>query len=107
MSESWHDAGEDLAAEDGALIEATVDGEPVLLARHEGRWLAVAGDCTHDECPLVDGEVIGGAVHCMCHGAAFDLVTGEVVEPPATEPIAVYAVRSRDGRLEVSLDSPH
>jgi len=46
-------------------------------------------------------------VHCMCHGAAFDLVTGEVVEPPATEPIAVYAVRSRDGRLEVSLDSPH
>jgi nitrite reductase/ring-hydroxylating ferredoxin subunit len=107
MSETWHPVADDHEAPDGTLIEAMADGEAVLLARIDGGWMAVAGDCTHDECPLVDGEVIDGAVHCMCHGAAFDLRTGEVVEPPATEPLPVYALRSRDGRLEVSLETPH
>lgn len=106
MSEPvWHDAAGDDEAEDGALIELTVDGEAVLLARVDGEWLAVAGDCTHDECPLVDGEVIDGAIHCMCHGAAFDLRSGEVVLPPATEPLSVYRVRSAGGRLHISLDA--
>ncbi len=106
MSEPvWHDAAPDDDAEDGTLVELMVDGEAVLLARAAGQWRAVAGDCTHDECPLVDGEVIDGAIHCMCHGAAFDLTTGAVVEPPATEPLAVYRVRSTDGRLHISLDA--
>jgi 3-phenylpropionate/trans-cinnamate dioxygenase ferredoxin component len=102
-AETWHPVADDRDAPDGTLIEVFVDGDAVLLARVDGRWAAVAGDCTHDECPLVDGEVIDGAVHCMCHGAAFDLTSGEVVEPPATEALAVHVVRSRDGRLEVSL----
>ena len=101
----WHDVAADGDAEDGTLVEVTADGEPVLLARVDGAWLAVAGDCTHDECPLADGEVIDGAIHCMCHGAAFDLRSGAVLEPPATEPLAVYPLRVSDGRLHISLDA--
>jgi nitrite reductase/ring-hydroxylating ferredoxin subunit len=101
----WHDLGPAFEAEDGTLREVILDAEAVLLVRLEGEWLAVAGDCTHDECPLVDGEVVAGAIHCMCHGAAFDLRTGEVIQPPATERLRVYELRTENGRLLVSLES--
>jgi nitrite reductase/ring-hydroxylating ferredoxin subunit len=29
---------------------------------------------------------------CPCHGSVFDLETGDVANPPATEPIDTYAV---------------
>ena len=100
----WHDAGADEGAPDGALREVQLDGAPVLLARVDGSWLACSGDCTHDLCPLVEGELRGPEIHCSCHGAAFDVRTGEVLLPPANERLPVYRLRSAAGRLLVALD---
>ena len=100
----WHDAGADDAAPDGELREVQLDGTPVLLARVRGSWLACSGDCTHDLCPLVEGELRGSQIHCSCHGAAFDVRTGAVLLPPANEPLPVFRVRSEAGRLRVQLE---
>ena len=42
-------------------------------------------------------------MRCACHGALFDLATGEALEGPAVEPVGVYPVRIVDGRVEVQL----
>jgi len=100
----WHDAGADEDAPDGELREVYLRGAPVLLGRVGGSWLAFSGDCTHDLCPLIAGELRGSEIHCSCHGAAFDVRTGEVLHPPADEPLPVYRLRSEAGRLLVALE---
>ena len=103
-SSEWQYAGADEDVPDGELREVHLDGTPVLLARVGGCWLACSGDCTHDLCPLVEGELRGPEIHCSCHGSAFDVRTGEVLLPPANEPLPVYRLRSEAGRLLVALD---
>jgi Rieske Fe-S protein len=38
--------------------------------------------CTHQSCVL--SGVADGKINCACHFSAFDLASGEVVNPPAT-----------------------
>jgi nitrite reductase/ring-hydroxylating ferredoxin subunit len=39
----------------------------------------------------------------MCHGALFRLADGVPVEGPAVDPVRVFAVRVREGAVEVDL----
>jgi nitrite reductase/ring-hydroxylating ferredoxin subunit len=81
-----------------------VAGTALILALVEGRWCAVEDRCSHAGCAFSDDGVIDGAhVICDCHGSEFDLRTGAVVRPPALAPIATFAVRLTEGRLEVEL----
>ena len=89
--------------EDGDVRETRVQGVYVALARAEGEWFAVDDECTHEECPLSDGELRGVALVCNCHGSEFDVRTGAVLAGPATEPVKTYPVRVVDGRLEVQV----
>jgi nitrite reductase/ring-hydroxylating ferredoxin subunit len=79
-----------------------VSGERVLVARVEGRLLAVGGLCTHQIAHLEDGVLEGAQVSCPRHGACFDLVTGDPLSAPADMPLPVYAVCARGGRILVS-----
>jgi nitrite reductase/ring-hydroxylating ferredoxin subunit len=86
------------------LAVAVVDGREIALARlPDGTWSAFDNDCTHEECPLADGDLIGDRIVCYCHGSEFDLRTGAVVEGPAEDPLPVYPVRVEDGELYVQL----
>jgi 3-phenylpropionate/trans-cinnamate dioxygenase ferredoxin component len=49
------------------------------------------------------GWVEGSDIECDRHGARFDLATGVVTLPPATEPLVVYAVAERGGLVFVVL----
>jgi nitrite reductase/ring-hydroxylating ferredoxin subunit len=49
------------------------------------------------------GEIDGTSITCECHGSMFDMVTGEVLEGPATEPIATYPVRDEGGDIQVEV----
>jgi len=42
-------------------------------------------------------------IECPCHGSRFDVITGEVVDGPAIEPIDVFEVREEGGELQVSV----
>jgi nitrite reductase/ring-hydroxylating ferredoxin subunit len=78
---------------EGEITEHRVGGKDICLARSNGVVYAFSASCTHQECPLSDGYLEGNQIECECHGARFDLATGEVTLPPATEPLPVYQVR--------------
>ena len=84
------------------LTAATVDGREVALAKlDDGSWAAFDNTCTHEECPLSEGDLDGERIICYCHSSTFDVRTGEVLEGPADEAIQVYETRVSDGQLEV------
>lgn len=85
-------------------VVATTAGRSVLLVQAEGTWWAVDNRCSHADCTFdTDGEIDGTAVICNCHGSEFDLRTGEVLAPPADEPITSHPIRVGNGRVEVDI----
>jgi 3-phenylpropionate/trans-cinnamate dioxygenase ferredoxin subunit len=93
-------AAADLAA--GTMQLAWVDGtEPVLLVNLGGAIRAVQGICSHEYFELDKGFLTGDAVTCALHLSRFDLATGDALDPPADEPLAVYPVTVEDGRILV------
>ena len=76
----------------------------IALYLVDGQPYATSDMCTHQECPLSEeGEVVGGDVHCLCHGSKFNIRTGEVIDPPAMEPLPTYAVEVRGQDVLVDL----
>jgi nitrite reductase/ring-hydroxylating ferredoxin subunit len=84
----------DLSA--GNIVGVEVGGTKVALYLLDGQPVATSDLCTHQECPLSEeGDVAGDVVTCLCHGSRFNIRTGAVVESPATDPLATYAVEVR------------
>jgi 3-phenylpropionate/trans-cinnamate dioxygenase ferredoxin component len=75
----------------------------ILLCNEDGRIYAVSPHCSHADEPLACGRIKNGWIACPAHGARFDLETGEAMNPPATAPIATFAVRVRGGVIEVAV----
>jgi 3-phenylpropionate/trans-cinnamate dioxygenase ferredoxin subunit len=88
---------------EGDIGAFEVGGTQVAVARVEGELFAFADTCTHRGCSLSTGELDGHSIECECHGSVFSIRTGEVENPPATEPIDTYAVREEDGRIQVEV----
>jgi 3-phenylpropionate/trans-cinnamate dioxygenase ferredoxin subunit len=89
----------------GRMLQTRAGELDLAVARlDDGTLTAFDLWCTHEECPLSDGDLEGFRVVCYCHSSEFDVRTGEVLRGPATEPIAVYATRSLDGRLEIEFE---
>jgi 3-phenylpropionate/trans-cinnamate dioxygenase ferredoxin subunit len=87
---------------DGTMQMAWVDGtEPLLLVNVGGTVHAVQGICSHEYFELDRGFLTAGSLTCALHLSRFDLVSGEPLDPPADEPLAVYPVTIEDGRLIV------
>jgi 3-phenylpropionate/trans-cinnamate dioxygenase ferredoxin subunit len=81
---------------------AWVDGtEPLLLVSVGGTVRAVQGICSHEYFELDRGFITAGSLTCALHLSRFDLVSGEPLDPPADEPLAVYPVTIEDGRILV------
>ena len=79
-------------------VGITMDGTDLLVGRYEGRLWAIEDLCSHAACAFTeDGEVDGNAAICDCHGSEFDVFTGEVLEPPAQDPLRTFQVREVGG----------
>jgi cytochrome P450/nitrite reductase/ring-hydroxylating ferredoxin subunit len=102
----WHDVGMAGDAPVGSLRQVDVAGALVCVGRAAHGWVAFQDTCTHEECALSDGELDGQVVVCPCHGSEFDIRTGDVLCPPALEPLSVYEARETDGALLVRLAPP-
>ena len=75
-----------------------------------GSYFAVGDVCTHAHALLHEGSVdrVRCTVECPLHSTEFDLRTGEVLAPPATEPISVFPVRLAGDEIQVCVaPEPH
>ncbi|MGH3121973.1 MAG: non-heme iron oxygenase ferredoxin subunit [Streptosporangiaceae bacterium] len=84
-------------------VHADIGPCPVCLVRTGGAVYALHDECTHQVVPLSDGEVADGTIECWLHGSRFEPATGRVLSPPATGPVAVFAVRIDGGGVLVRL----
>jgi len=80
---------------EGGMLGVVADDVEICLARIDGELFAVGNVCSHFYTWLSEGELLARdrEVQCPMHESRFSLLTGEVNEPPAYEPIEVFAVR--------------
>lgn len=78
--------------------------EYVAVANVDGEFHAFADVCTHDDGPLVEGELEGCVVTCPRHGARFDVSTGEALSLPAVVPLPTFEVRVVNGEVQVRVE---
>jgi 3-phenylpropionate/trans-cinnamate dioxygenase ferredoxin component len=76
--------------EDGEITAVDVEGQRIAVARVGEEVFALEDVCTHRQCALSEGLVEEKTVICPCHGAEFDLETGEALALPAKEPIQLF-----------------
>lgn len=81
-----------------------VEDEFVAVANIDGKFCAFVDICTHDDGPLVEGQLEGSVVTCPRHGARFDVCTGQVLSLPAVTPLPTFEVRVVDGDVQVRLE---
>src|SRR5437870_13452655 len=91
--------------EDGELMAVEVDGEPICLAKVDGKVYAFTDNCTHISGPLSEGDLEGCVLTCPWHGAQFDVRTGKVLRGPARQDIMTYPVKIEDESILISLPS--
>ncbi|WP_309572584.1 Rieske 2Fe-2S domain-containing protein [Deinococcus sp.] len=78
-----------------------VDGVGVLVVNHGGIFYALRNNCTHQNYPLLGGDVVMGRITCEKHGAKFELATGKAKTLPAVKPVQIYATETEDGVVYV------
>ncbi len=84
---------------DGDMKQVSAGETNILLARVKGQYHAVGATCPHYGAPLVEGVLSGERVVCPWHHACFNVVTGDLEEPPALDALPRYDVQIRDGSV--------
>jgi 3-phenylpropionate/trans-cinnamate dioxygenase ferredoxin subunit len=57
--------------------------------------------CADRACPLSGGLLIGTTIMCQCHGSRFNIVSGAVINGPATDALNVYEAREVDDSIQI------
>jgi 3-phenylpropionate/trans-cinnamate dioxygenase ferredoxin component len=104
---SWCDVGSMHEYPRGVLKRVDCAGRSVCIARTElGQLYAFDDACTHEGYSLSEqGEMLGDEIESLIHGSTFNMITGSVTGPPASEPMRTYAVviGQTDGRILVQV----
>ncbi len=88
----------------GASRCVEVGGREIALFNLAGTVYALDDRCSHEDAPLSEGEIEGETVVCPWHLARFEIKTGKVLSAPACAGVETFAVRVRDGVVQVAID---
>src|ERR687889_1843841 len=88
---------------EGDVRAFDVRGTKIAVANVDGTFYAFDDTCTHMECSLAEGDLEETTVICPCHGSEFDVTSGEVLAPPAREPVGSYETRVKGKNLEIKV----
>jgi len=93
---------------DGEMKEVSAGETRILLARVGDRFYAVSANCTHYGAPLAEGALCGTRIVCPWHHAVFNVVNGDLEEPPALDALISYDVNLEGSQIFVSVpDEAH
>lgn len=88
----------------GSMKTVIAAGIRIAIANVDGQYFAVEDTCTHAQCSLgSEGFLDGATVTCGCHGAQFDIASGNVLALPATSSLRVYEVAVEGDSLVVHI----
>ena len=85
----------------GDVKQVHAGDNPLCLANVEGEFLGTTDICSHEYVNLSEGWLEDDEIECPQHGSKFSMRTGEVLNAPATQPIAVYDVKVEDDDIYV------
>ncbi|HEX5889966.1 MAG TPA: FAD-dependent oxidoreductase [Pyrinomonadaceae bacterium] len=85
----------------GEMKEFSAGETRILLARVGDQFYAVSGSCPHYGGNLAEGALCGTHVVCPLHHAVFNVVNGDLEEPPALDALVSYEVRVEGERVMV------
>jgi nitrite reductase/ring-hydroxylating ferredoxin subunit/uncharacterized membrane protein len=85
----------------GKLTRVDVAGIPAVLLKDGGSLYAIAATCSHMGGPLDEGHCENGVVHCPWHNSGFRMRDGSVVNSPAVYAQPTFAIRTRNGKIEL------
>ncbi|HJU20532.1 MAG TPA: non-heme iron oxygenase ferredoxin subunit [Stellaceae bacterium] len=88
---------------EGEVLGVAAAGREIALYDADGQLFATDNICTHAYARLSDGWLEGMAIECPLHAARFDVSTGRVLSPPATEDLKTYPVRLVGEDIEVKV----
>jgi nitrite reductase/ring-hydroxylating ferredoxin subunit/uncharacterized membrane protein len=86
---------------EGKLTRVDAAGIPAVLLKQDKSIYAIGATCTHLAGPLDEGTVEDGIVTCPWHGSRFCMYDGSVVNGPAVYAAPTFAVRVRNGKIEL------
>jgi nitrite reductase/ring-hydroxylating ferredoxin subunit/uncharacterized membrane protein len=106
--EAWEGGSDDYIAvmnvedlTEGELTRVDAAGIPAVLLKQGNTIYAIGAICTHLGGPLDEGTFEDGVVMCPWHGSRFRMSDGSVVNGPAVYAEPTFAVRERDGKIEL------
>ena len=99
----WTDAGAEKAILNGSRRKLAIGTAAVLLLNVNGTLHAVGSHCPHDGTDLAESKTENGEIICPVDGSRFSLKTGVAPGLPAREPLAIFPVRVRKGRVQVQI----
>ena len=85
----------------GEMKEFSAGETRILLARVGDQFHAVSASCPHYGGTLAEGALCGTHVVCPLHHAVFNVVNGDLEEPPALDALVSYEVRLEGERVMV------
>lgn len=89
---------------EGEPLGVEIAGRSIALYDIDGEILATDNICTHAYARLSDGWLDGDLIECPLHAARFNVRTGKVMDPPATENLKIYPVRVVGEEIQVKPD---
>lgn len=88
---------------EGKIRRYFVDGNEIGVVFWEGAFHAFSNRCPHRDFQLHFGFIEDDKIYCPIHYAVFELATGRRLEGPLVDDLPLYAVRVREGVVQVSL----
>jgi 3-phenylpropionate/trans-cinnamate dioxygenase ferredoxin component len=90
----------------GAMRLVTWEDLEIGVFNCAGTVYAIEDRCSHDDGPLVEGELNEAdcTVECPRHGSLFDLKTGKPLTLPAYVPVDTFPVVIDDDVIKLEVD---
>ncbi len=85
------------------IMPIDFEDTPLMIIKHNGEFHVTSRICTHQTFDLTKGIYNDGYITCILHGSIFEIDTGEVLNPPATEDLYVYNTKISDGKILIEI----